>query len=56
VFAWHQIIEFETALLDVQAYERKVKTAEADKEAAGTEAAQAKLDKVTFKLYQSEST
>mmetsp|Transcript_59924 Transcript_59924/g.120301 ORF Transcript_59924/g.120301 Transcript_59924/m.120301 type:complete len:466 (-) Transcript_59924:852-2249(-) len=58
-----QIIEFEKVLLDVQAYERKYKDAETSKDkavnagtAGGAESAQAKLDKVSFKLSQSRAT
>lgn len=58
-----KIAEFEIALLDVQAYERKYKDAETAKDkavnggaAGGAESAQAKLDKVSFKLSQSRAT
>lgn len=46
------------ALLDVQAYDRKMKDAQATKDAStasgtGLEAAQMKMDKISFKLSQS---
>jgi hypothetical protein len=56
-----QISEFETALLDLQAYDRKMKEAEAARDSCaasgkpGVEGAQAKVDKVSFKLSQSRA-
>ena len=58
-----QMVEFETALLDMQAYERKMKDAEAAKEKASAsgkpgdmEAVEAKFEKAAAKLSQSRAS